>query len=549
MENSTENRTTENGSGKAYIVGSGAAALASAAYLIRNAGFTAENIHILTDRDVIADAFKRGPMEGGSLGAGTEPEGFVSPGGRMFEKHYECMFDLLKSIPSVEAPELSVAEDIFEFNEKVVSDAKCRLLKNGKKIDVSSYGLSLRDQLDMLHLVLDGKGKVDEKIEDWFSKEFFKTNFWYLWTTSFSMLPQDNVDELRRYFLRFIHLLPGFNRYLGILRTKYNQYDSLIRPMVSWLQSHNVNFDVGAKVTDIEFEENEGKRTATAIVYHCGEREERIEHRVENPGYVFATLGSMVDNTTIGSTTKPAPAPPKEPGTSWQLWRNIAKGRPEFGNPEVFLDRRSETTWPSFTVTLDNPKFFDYMEKFTGNKAGTGGLVSFTDSNWGMSIVLFHQPFYIGQDESQFIFWGDGLSPFDKGNRVKKPMVECTGREMLEEVAHHLKLTDAQYADMFGGAVSIPALMPYITSQFQTRKPGDRPAVIPEGATNFAFMGQFCEIEDDVVFTVEYSFRAAAMAVYGLLNKDDDWDWKVPAMYEGEDNPIVDFKALLAILR
>jgi oleate hydratase len=59
--------------------------------------------------------------------------------------------------------------------------------------------------------------------------------------------------------------------------------------------------------------------------------------------------------------------------------------------------------------------------------------------------------------------------------------------------------------------------MPYITSMFMPRQPGDRPMPVPRNSRNLAFISQFVEIQDDVVFTVEYSVRAAQMAVYQLL--------------------------------
>ncbi len=45
----------------------------------------------------------------------------------------------------------------------------------------------------------------------------------------------------------------------------------------------------------------------------------------------------------------------------------------------------------------------------------------------------------------------------------------------------------------------------------------DRPLPVPPGVKNLGFISQFVEISDDVVFTVEYSVRAAQMAVYQLL--------------------------------
>ncbi len=468
----------------------------------------------------------------------------------MFEEHYACMFDLFSSIPSIEDENVSVKDEVFEFNREVVSDARCRLLKACKKLDVSSYGLSLRHKMAMLRLLLNAKGKVGTKIEDWFPASFFETVFWKLWATSFSFQVWDNVDELRRYFVRFIHLLPGFNRFKGILRTRYNQYDALIRPTENWLRKQGVQFDMETQVKDIQFAREDGKKTATAILVARADGEQEIA--LGEDDLVFVTLGSMVANSTHGTMNSPPPVPPEELDGSWALWEKIAKeeqahndgkGPSDFGNPDAFIGRRDQTRWTSFTVTLKDSLFFDLMEKFTTNEAGTGGLVTFTDSNWFMSIVLFHQPFYIGQPDDVTVFWGDGLFPDNEGNFVKKKMSECTGEEILFEVLSHLQIHDKKA--VIEQANCISTRMPFITTQFQTRAKGDRPQVIPKGATNFAFMGQYCEIPDDVVFTVEYSVRSAAMAVYSLCNLKK----KVPPVYKGQYNPVVDLKALLALFR
>ena len=69
-------------------------------------------------------------------------------------------------------------------------------------------------------------------------------------------------------------------------------------------------------------------------------------------------------------------------------------------------------------------------------------------------------------------------------------------------------------------AVCVPTMMPYITAFFMPRTKGDRPDVIPDGCTNFAFLGQFANTPRDTVFTTEYSVRTAMEAVYGLLGVD-----------------------------
>jgi oleate hydratase len=108
-------------------------------------------------------------------------------------------------------------------------------------------------------------------------------------------------------------------------------------------------------------------------------------------------------------------------------------------------------------------------------------------------------------------------------------MFECTGEEILIELFHHLKLGD-KVQPIIDAAICIPCMMLFITSQFMPRIKGDRPDVVPVGVKNFAFIGQFCEIPDDVVFTVEYSVRSAQMAVYKLFDIKRD----IPPVFKGQ---------------
>ncbi|MHC2275504.1 myosin-crossreactive antigen [Bradyrhizobium diazoefficiens] len=64
-------------------------------------------------------------------------------------------------------------------------------------------------------------------------------------------------------------------------------------------------------------------------------------------------------------------------------------------------------------------------------------------------------------------------------------------------------------------------MMPYVTSFFMPRQAGDRPAVVPNGVVNFAFIGQSADsAERDCIFTTEYSVRTAMEAAYTLLNME-----------------------------
>ena len=84
---------------------------------------------------------------------------------------------------------------------------------------------------------------------------------------------------------------------------------------------------------------------------------------------------------------------------------------------------------------------------------------------------------------------------------------------------------------------------PKITGRFLPREAGDRPWVVPEGATNLAFVGQFCEQPDDVVFTVECSIRSAQAATYALLGLKRE----PPPVHRGRFDPHVLAKAFLAL--
>ena len=303
----------------------------------------------------------------------------------------------------------------------------------------------------------------------------------------------------------------------GIKRTVYNQYDSLVRPLESWLAAKGVNFLKNSMVTDLDTEIADGRIAVTAIRYRQDARNETVP--VGPKDLVFLQNGSMTDASSLGSMTS-APKPlTKERSGGWALWEKLAAGRPDLGNPAVFNSSIPETCWESFTVTLHDTAFFDQMEAFTGNRAGTGGLVTFRDSRWLMSVVLAHQPYFADQPDNVKIFWGYALHPDRIGDFVAKPMSACTGADILQELCGHLNF---DRDTVFTAANCIPCRMPYITSMFMPRAPGDRPLPIPENTRNLAFVSQFVEIPDDTVFTVEYSVRAAQMAVYDLLDIDRD---------------------------
>jgi oleate hydratase len=488
-----------------HIVGGGIAGLAAAVFLVRDAGIEGENIQV----------YEQLGVAGGSLdGSGDAVAGYMTRGGRMFEEHFACTFDLLDGIASADDPNVSATADIMAFNRMVPGSSNCRIVRDGKPAD-DRYDLTLsaQDIVDVNRLILQREAVLaGQEIQDWFKPSFFESNFWLMWSTMFSFQPWHSLTEMRRYLRRFIHLFPGFTRIAGILRTRYNQYDSLIAPITTWLRSRGVVIKTDAQVVDVTIEGDLKDRYVAALVFGNGER-----IAVGTKDRVYLTLGSMTDGSVQGSNNR-APVLEDKVGGAWVLWRKLAAAHEGLGRPDAFCGDIEKTAWHSFTVTLDSPDFFEFMEDFTNNRTGTGGLVTFADSSWILSVVLFHQPHFRGQKHGTYTFWGYGLRGGRQGDFVKKPMWEATGDEIITEFCGHLKLSNKQKA-WFDGARVLTCRMPFITSQFMPRQPGDRPNIRPEGSRNFAVIGQFCEQPRDCVFTVEYSIRSARSAVASLTGR------------------------------
>ena len=502
---------------KVYMIGSGIGSLAAAVYLIRDAHVPGKNIQILETLDV----------DGGSLdGSGDAKRGFMIRGGRMLNiPTYECLQDVMSEIPSIEFDNISLEEEFLEYNQEFKTHSRARLVdKNGNKVDVTKMGFSPNDRMEMEKLILmeTEKSLGAKRIDQVFGKHFFKTNFWYMWQTTFAFQPWSSAAELRRYMIRFMHEFPRIHTLAGVARTAYNQHDSIVKPMVEWLREHGVKIVFNARVADINFSQmRDGAYVADRITYVQNGNNRNIS--IAATDIVLFTNGCMTDNSNEAGTDTVAKYIKDDTAPSFELWRKIANGRPEFGDPDVFCGRPDESMWMSFTVTINNnPRLINYIQRFSRNHPGGGGLMTFKDSAWRLSIVVARQPHFKNQPMDTEIFWGYSLNMFVDGDYVKKPMYKCTGREIMTELMGHLRIPKAEQSEMMRGVICRTSIMPYITSQFQPRRPGDRPNVIPVGYENFAFVSQFAEVPDDVVFTMEYSVRAAQRAVYYLMGVDKD---------------------------
>jgi oleate hydratase len=498
---------------KVHLVGSGIANLAAAAYLIRDGGFSGSNITI----------YEQDYVPGGCLDArGDAEKGYNMQGERMFEPNYVCTFDLMSFIPSLVDRNKSVLEDTLAYSRTYPWSNKCRLVKKGKKMDADHYGMTPQDTMEMMALNVKPESAANNKrINDVFSEHFFETNFWHMWKTLFAFEPWHSAIELRRYFLRFMHLMPDQRTMSKIIRTRYNNYDSMVRPIMKWLTDRGVSVAYETVVTDLDIGGPADKDiTVRSITMVQNGKEKKVDVRPED--IVIATLGSMISNSTLGTYDSPPPPTSTTLSGSWALWQTLSNRRLDvFRDPSVFTNHVKESQFVSFTVTQKDLTFFDLMEELSENPPGRNGITSLPHSPWCLTFILNTQPYYENQAEGTVVWYGLGLYPEELGEFVRRPMTDCSGREILEELIGHLAF-DKQKKEILESSIVIPNRMPLITSQFLVRNTESRPPIIPEGSTNLGLTGQYVEQPDDVVFTVEYSVRTGQTAAFklGNINKE-----------------------------
>lgn len=501
----------------AYLVGSGLASLSAALFLVRDAQMPGERIHILEELE----------LPGGSLdGILDNTRGYIMRGGREMENHFECLWDLFRSVPSLEVKDASVLDEFYWLNKEGPNFSKMRATMNRGKSAHTDGKFTLTDKAaeEIARLFLTSEEELnDKRISDVFSEEFFQSNFWLYWRTMFAFEEWHSAMEMRRYIARFIHHIGGLPDLSALKFTRYNQYESLVMPLVKHLESKGVRFEYGVQVKNVIVSKAGGKKTATKIVYEKGGREGEI-NLTEND-LVFVTNGSITENSTYGDQNT-VPVLDASLGGSWSLWTNIAVQDPAFGKPEKFCGNIKESNFVSATLTTLDGRIPPYIERicqrdpFAG-KVVTGGIVSVKDSSWLMSWTLNRQPQFKKQPGNELVVWIYGLFSDRPGDYVKKPMKDCTGIEIAEEWLYHIGVPLAEIHDMaVNSANTVPCMMPYVMSYFMPRALGDRPAVVPEGSVNLAFIGNFAETPRDTVFTTEYSVRTAMEAVYTLLGVD-----------------------------
>ena len=503
----------------AYIVGSGLAALTAACYLVRDGQMDGKSVHIL----------EKGELPGGACdGYRFENIGYVMRGGREMDNHFEVMWDLFRSIPSIETEGVSVLDEYYWLNKEDPNYSLCRATVDcGQDAHTDGkFGLSDRGAMEIMKLFFTpDEALADLRITDVFDDAVLDSNFWLYWRTMFAFENWHSALEMKLYIRRFIHHIGGLPDFKALRFTRYNQYESMILPMVRYLEGFGVQFHYGVQVVNVRFSCDAEKKVATAIDTKRDGKEDIIT--LTEKDLVLITNGGCVENSSIGDQNTPAVFDTEiRPGGGWDMWRKIAAQDPAFGHPDKFCYDPEQSNWMSATVETLDEKIIPYIKKickrdpFTGGVV-TGGIVTAKDSSWLLSWTINRQPQFRGQPKGHCLVWVYGLFSDKKGDYIKKPMRDCTGMEICMEWLYHIGVPEDQIMELAKhSANTVPCMMPYITAFFMPRAEGDRPKVVPDGAVNFAFLGQFAETKRDTIFTTEYSMRTAMEAVYTLLSID-----------------------------
>jgi oleate hydratase len=456
---------------KVYLVGGGVASLAAAVFLIRDAGVPGGSIRVFEQRRAVGGGWPRSA------------------------EYDVCTANLLSTIPSPDDPTGSAWASEFAR----ATDTEARIVRRDRFASAGP-GCSARDRADLARLsALPEQAIGARRVDDYFRPEFFDSDFWCRWRAAFGFQPWHSAIELKRHLVCFgTHPRPGVR----------SRHGAVVAPMRQWLRECGVRLDFNVTVEDIGFRAESGGRRATTLYLTRSDGSPGRVTLGPQDG-VFLTNGSTAADATHGDDhTVPDLIRTRRDG-SWRLWESLARKESDFGKPSAFCGDIDRTGWRSFTLTMSDRTLPARVEALVGD----GGPTTFPDSAWLLSVATPARPRPGVQRPGTHTLWGHGLRSDTPGDFVAKTMTACTGAEILDELLGHLGFDDIAAQTRRTTSVTTTQL-PYASAPLQPRTLADRPLVVPEGAVNFAFLGQFVEIPEAVTFAVEYSVRSAMMAVY-----------------------------------
>jgi len=399
----------------AHIIGGGIAGLSTAAFLVSDAGMVGSHVTI----------YESLPLMGGAMdAAGNAKIGYTSRGERELEPYMECLCYLCAKVPSLQTPGLTILDESYQANIREPIHSHFRLMeKQGQQRDSSGPLMSTEDAKRMQTLQLTPESEIEMKtVTDWFTPEFTSSVFWLCWSSMLAFRDFHSLIEVKRYMVRFLMKTYGVVWHRGILHTEFNEYDSIIKPIHEWLKGQGVQFQTDTTVTDIATSGQNGETLATALTLLDATGIHQT--KLTRDDLVFFTNGSLTQNAEMGDEeTVPVLDQTTTDRGCFTVWESLAMRDPKFGRPAAFISDIEKSNWMSFfpTITGDST-FFDYIEKKTGDRPGTGGAVTIVDSSWKISFVLYSK-YFPDQPNDVQVLWADGQCSERVGDFIKKPMV------------------------------------------------------------------------------------------------------------------------------
>lgn len=528
---------------KAIMIGAGLSNMAAAVYLIQEGKWQGDQITFYSLDD-------HGSNDGAPTGDVTDEywnknhpmenqKGYVARGGRMLNyRTYVDLMDLLDRIPSATEPNMTAAEDTRDFDAKHRTFDKARLLEGGKGIiDGGHLGLNNKSRMLLTQMIMmpdSEEEKLDNVTIDEYFKEdpaFFESNFWYMWETTFAFRTRSSAQELRRYMHQMIYEFTQIEHLVGVNRTRYNQYESIMLPLINYLKEQGCHIVLDRLVTDWSFKDTTMQDEITVTGLHMlnvtTNQEEYVA--VDDDTAVIFTNGSITDSATLGDFDTPA-AENMDYGAASSLWKKAAEQFYNLGTPDKFFADRDASEWVSFTLTTKDHLLLNEITRITTQEPGNAlnSFISTTpisplhQKDVNMSIVVHHQPHFTSQKPNETVIWGYFLYPRRVGEFVTKPYIEMTGKEMVQELIGQLSkvdpgpgnIRDKEALIMDSVINNIPVYMPYASALFNNRAKSDRPKVIPAHSTNLAFTGEFVEQPYQMIFTEQSAVRSGEIAAF-----------------------------------
>lgn len=528
---------------KAIMIGAGLSNMAAAVYLIQEGKWSGDQITFYAldnygsndgspTQDVKDDYWnKNHPME--------NQKGYIARGGRMLNyRTYVDLMDLLDRVPSMTEPGLTAAEDTRQFDAAHPTYDKARLLAGGQGIvDGGKLGLNNKSRKLLTQLIMmpdSQEEKLDNiTIADYFkdNTEFFESNFWFMWETTFAFRTRSSAQELRRYMHQMIYEFTQIEHLVGVNRTRYNQYESIMKPLINYLEKEGCHIVLNRRVVDWKFKDSKMQDEITVTGLHMvnTKTDENEFVPVDDDTAVIFTNGSITDSATLGDFNTPA-AENMDYGAASSLWKKASDHFYNLGNPDKFFADRDASEWVSFTLTTKNHLFLNEIARITTQEPGnalnsfisTEPVTPLGQKDVTMSIVVHHQPHFTSQKPNETVLWGYFLYPRRHGEIIDKPYIEMTGKEMLQELIGQLSkvdpgpinISDKEEEIMYSVINCIPVYMPYASALFNNRAKSDRPKVIPKHSTNLAFTGEFVEQPYQMIFTENSAVRSGEIAAF-----------------------------------